>query len=110
MTEPEIATEPDRIPTAAIRIAIAIVAAAIAVSIVAVWLLAGRVAHGGGRGDIAAHRIEPPADPFDVATEHERVRAAQRALLDTWQWVDAAHTRVRMPLPAAIDHYLGGKR
>lgn len=110
MSEPEIPTEPDRVSAPVIRASFALVVASIIISIVVVWFLARRIASGGGRGDLAHLQIEPPADPFDVATEHERVRDAQRVLLDHWQWADPAHTRVRMPLSVAIDRYLGGHR
>ena len=101
-------TEPDNIPQRALYVAIAVMFGAIVVSIVVVWLLAGRVAHGGGRSNIATPRIEPPADPFETTTFHEQHRAEQHARLDHWEWSDASHTRVRMPIKAAIEHYLAG--
>jgi len=109
-TQPATETEPDRVPPSLIRLSIALVVGSIVLSIAVVWLLAHRVAGGGGRGDLAHLQIEPPADPFDVATEHERIRDAQRVLLDHWQWADPSHTHVRVPLSVAIDRYLGGRR
>ena len=110
MSESEIPTEPDRVPSRLIGLSIGLVVGSIVLSIAVVWFLADRIASGGGRGNLGHLQIEPPADPFDVATEHERVRDAQRVLLDHWQWADPSHTRVRLPLSVAIDRYLGGHR
>jgi hypothetical protein len=115
MTEHEdIPVEPDRVPPPPLRVSFAIVLAAIGISVLAVWLLAGRVVHGGGRSSIGPGRLwdtaVAPGEPFTMKTGHEIGRAAARARLDSWEWVDRTHSRVRMPIGVAIDRYLEGAR
>ncbi len=98
--------EPDRVAGGLVAATIIVTAIAIAASALVVWLLASRLAHGGGRSDVAQEKLEPPADPFSLMTAHERHRAHQRAALESWQWADAQHTRVLMPIDTAIDRYL----
>jgi hypothetical protein len=106
----EIPTEPDHIAGRLVAATIIVATIAIAASCLVVWLLASRLAHGGGRGDVSPAALEPPADPFALATEHERHRLEQQHALDSWQWADAEHTRVRMPIELAIDRYLAGAK
>jgi hypothetical protein len=109
MNAPEIATEPDRVPLPTVRAAMFVVLAMLGISTVTVWLLTGLSPRGGGRSDVVPS-LEPPDDPFEVTTEHERHRSTQRARLVRWEWADSAHTRVRLPIAAAIDRYLGASR
>jgi hypothetical protein len=97
----DLPTEPERIPARMIAVVAAGMLIAIALSVVAVWLLAGR-AHGGGVRDVTPpaeiHAIDTPT--FGRALDAERTRAAQRDARDRW-------------LDAAIDRYLaahGGAR
>jgi hypothetical protein len=102
----EIRVEPDRVAGGLVYATIIAAAIAIAASALVVYLLASRLAHGGGRSDIAHERIEPPADPFSLATAHELRRRDQHRELDSWQWADAGHTRLRMPIELAIERTL----
>lgn len=108
MTEDDVPTEPDRVAGRLIAATLVLAVIAVAASAVVVWLLASRLAHGGGRGDEGAFATEPPTDPFSLSTAHERHRRDQVDALESWQWADAQHTRVRMPLELAIDRYLRG--
>jgi hypothetical protein len=115
MTEPpELPTEPDLVPRRPLRASVAIVIGAIAISVVAVWLLAGRVLHGGGRSNLGVPATEraglAPPETFSSVTPNEVMRAVQRAQLDGWEWADRTHTRVRVPITIAIDRYVGGAR
>jgi hypothetical protein len=115
MTEhDDIATEPDRVPARPLRVSFVIVLAAIGVSALAVWLLAGRQSHGGGRGNVGPSRLWDtaiaPGEPFSMRTGHEIERAAARSRLDHWEWSDRSHARVRMPVDRAIDRYLRGAK
>ena len=93
-------------------VAISIIAtiATIVASGVVVWLLLGLHLAGGGRSDEARPTLIPPAAPFDERTVLEARRQAQQDALETWTWADREHHRVRMPVAAAIDAYLGGRR
>ncbi len=106
----EIRTEPDRISGGLVQATIALTCVAIAASAVVVYLLGSRLAHGGGRSDVARLAVEPPADPFALATLHEQHRRDQASSVDRWEWADAAHTRVRMPVELVIERMLGGRR
>jgi hypothetical protein len=109
MTEPEIPSEPDAIASRLVVATIAATIIAIAASAVVVWLLASRIAHGGGRSD-HMFASEPPPDPFSLGTRHEARRAAQLRSLESYEWADAQHMRARIPLSLAIDRYLRGEQ
>jgi hypothetical protein len=104
----ELSTEPDRVPGRGLAIAFAATIAAIVASGIVVWVLRGAELSGGGRSDVDVPPVEPnPADPFhEATTSHERHRIDQLRALDSWQWADREHRRVRMPIDVAIDHYL----
>jgi hypothetical protein len=104
----EFPTEPDEIPSRGVALALIGTVVAIIVSGVIVWVLRGAELAGGGRSDVERPRVEPnPADPFHHAlTSHEHRRIDQLRTLDAWQWADAAHRRVKMPIDVAIDRYL----
>jgi hypothetical protein len=104
MTEPtsEDVVEPDRIAMRAPVLAFVITAAAIILSVAAVWLLLGTATGGGEVADVPA-TVQPPSPPFAVPTAGELHRAQVRAHLTRWQWADAAHTRVIVPVAVAID-------
>lgn len=102
----EIHTEPDRIPSKLIAATVIVTVIAIAASALVVWLLASRIAHGGGRSDFEQPVMEPPADSFSIESRHELRRADQRHRLDQWQWANPEHTRVLTPINTAIDRYL----
>jgi hypothetical protein len=104
----EVPTERDRVPSRLIIVAIGASATAIAASVLVVWLLAGRLLHGGGRTNDVELSLEPPADPFEELTEHERARLGRLLELDAWTWADPTHTHVRVPLDVAIDRYTTG--
>jgi hypothetical protein len=107
MTEQD-PTEPDRVPGSLLAVTLLAACLAIAAGALVVWLLASRVMYGGGRSNVLTHlATEPPSDPFALATAHELHRRDQLRALDTWQWADARHTRVRMPVELAIARYLG---
>jgi hypothetical protein len=108
----ELPTEPDQVPSRGIAIAFAGAVVAIVVSGVFVWLLRGAELSGGGRSDVEMPSIEPnPAEPFHEATTgRERRRIDQLRTLDSWQWADPQHRRVKMPIDVAIDRYLEGPR
>jgi len=102
----EISTEPDRISGKLLVATVIVALIAIAASALVVWLLAARIAHGGGRSDFAQAVIEPPADSFSLVSRHEQRRIDQRDALNQWQWANADHTRVREPIERAIARYL----
>jgi hypothetical protein len=104
----EVPTERDRVAGRLVAVALASTIVAIIASVFVVWLLATRVSHGGGRSNTVDLALEPPADPFDHTTQHENLRLERLHALDTWAWLDASHTRVRMPITVAIDRYLAG--
>jgi hypothetical protein len=105
---PEVPTERDRVAGRLIGVALAATFVALVTSTVVVWLLATRVSHGGGRSNEVDLALEPPADPFDQTTLHEHHRLEQLHALASWAWLDASHTRVRVPIDVAIDRYLAG--
>ena len=102
----EIPTEPDRISSKLLVATVVTTAIAIAASALVVWLLASRIARGGGRSDFTQPVTEPPADSFSLASRHEQHRLDQRNDLNAWQWANAEHTRVREPIERAIARYL----
>ncbi len=77
---------------------------------VVVWTLQIFQLSGGGRTNVQHLDLALPAQPFSTATTRERARAADRLQLDRWIWLDRATGRVRMPVDAAIDRYLGQRR
>ncbi len=101
MTEHE--PEPDVVPRKVVLYALGVAFVMVVLSFVAVWVLAHHELIGGGESQNVERSNVPPSTPFDVFTPKERRRAEQHAALDHWQWVDAAHTRVRMPVETAID-------
>lgn len=94
--------EPDRIAVRAPALAFAITAVAIAASIAIVWVLLGTSVGGGEVAEVPV-TVQPPSPPFAIPTDGELHRAEVRARLTRWQWADAAHTRVIMPVGVAID-------
>jgi hypothetical protein len=113
MSPPEIPTEPDRLSGRMFAALFAFTVIAIVVSGVVVWMLAGREVNGGG--ELGPHAPLPAeidavtTEPFERGLTAERVRAQQLEALDRWQWVDRAHTRVRLPFAAARDQYLASQ-
>ena len=108
----ELPTEPDKVPSHGIAIASAGTVLAIVVSGVFVWLLRGADLSGGGRGDVEVPSVAPnPAEPFhEATTDRERRRIDQLRALDSWQWADPQHRRVKLPIDVAIDRYLEAAR
>ena len=102
----EIQAEADRISGKLVIATIVSAVVAVAASALVVYLLLSRTAHGGGASAFGPPAVEPPADTFSLATAHERHRRDQIESLDRWQWANAAHTRVRMPLEMAIERLL----
>jgi hypothetical protein len=95
------AVEPDRIASRAPAIALAVSGIAVALAVAVVLLLAGAFT-GGGEAAAVPDTMQPPSVPFALPTTGELHRAAVRAHLDGWRWANAAHTRVVLPIQAAI--------
>ena len=105
----ELPEEPERIPGKVIGWTIAGTVVAVVASVVIVGGFLGFDYDGGGRGNDVEIRLRPPASTFEGmvgSTPLEMQRRVQAYALDSWQWADAAHTRVRVPVDVAIDRYL----
>ena len=112
MTEHEpIVEQPEYVRGRPVAITLAATVAAILASAAVVWVFMAFSAEGGGRSNEVRPALVPPATPFVAGPGPlERTRQIQLDALDTWTWADATHTRVRLPVAAAIDRYLGGAR
>lgn len=111
MSEPEaIPEQPEDVRGRPVVLSLLVAVLTIVASGVIVWLQLGLSPVGGGRSDEARPAVIPPAAPFDGLTPLEARRHAQQTALDTWTWADRDHRRVRMPVSAAIDAYLGDHR
>jgi hypothetical protein len=108
MTEhPEIPQQPEDVPGRPIAVTMAATIITIVACVVVVWLLQSRRLEGGGEAEqTRTLELVPPAPPFEVQSDLERVRDAQHLELDTWTWADRDRKIVRVPVDLAIDRYL----
>jgi hypothetical protein len=110
MSEPEpLPEQPEDVRARPVVMSVVATVLGIVASGVLVWFLLGLHAEGGGRSDEARPALIPPATPFDGSTPLEARRHQQQMSIETWSWADREHHRVRMPVTAAIDAYLGGR-
>jgi len=102
--------QPEDVRGRPVAITIGVTVAGILAGAFVVFLLMGLAPAGGGRSNPVMRSLVPPSTPFDLRTPLERIRADQLDRLDAWTWADTQHTRVRLPVPLAMDRYLGGAR
>jgi len=98
--------QPDHVEGWAIHYIIIGIAVTIFACLFIVWLFLLDGLAGGGRSDVVVLRTVPPATSFLSITPLELERRAKAAQLAHWQWADAAHHRVLLPVEIAIDRYV----
>jgi hypothetical protein len=102
--------QPEDVSGRVVGTALVVIVGTIVLCTLVVWAYMRFDADGGGRSAEVQPALIPPATTFSSETPLEKARAAQRARLESWSWADREHHLVRLPVEAAIDRYVGGRR